>query len=312
MSRAAPAAGVDLAGPAAGRPRLDLAGARRAAPAATFLLPFLAVYLAFLLYPLGRGLWISLHDWELIGGSLGWVGLGNYRELADDPMLWTTLGNTLRFVALAVPATTLLALALALALVRPGPFYAALRAVFFFSSVLSVTIVTLVWQIFLSPDRGLVGSVFESLGLRPIGFLSEVAWAMPAIVLTSVWWGIGLPMMIFIAGLQQIPRELYEAARLDRAPRWKVLWCITLPALKRTTVLVLVTQIVIHFQVFGQPLLMTRGGPADSTRSLVQYIYESGFRDWRLGYGSAVAMVLFLFMFAASMLQLLLMREERR
>lgn len=292
--------------------RGGLGRAARALPAASFLLPFLGVYLAFLLYPLARGVWISLHDWELIGGSLGFAGLANYRELWSDPMLWTTLGNTLRFVALAVPATTLLALLLALALAREGVFFAALRAVFFFSSVLSVTIVTLVWQIFLSPDRGLVADVLTGLGLRPVGFLSEVAWAMPAIVATSVWWGIGLPMMIFIAGLQQVPRELYEAARLDRAPRWKVLWFITLPALRRTTVLVLVTQIVIHFQVFGQPLLMTRGGPADTTRSLVQYIYESGFRDWRLGYASAVAMVLFAFMFAASMLQLLLIREERR
>lgn len=274
-----------------------------------FLAPFLLLYLVLLIYPLGKGIWISLYDWDLLSARHSYVGFANYANLWNDDLFWTCLRNTLVFVALTVPSMTALALALALAVNRPGWLRGTLRGVFFATSVFSVSVVTLVWQMVLNGDRGLLAHLFTSLGLKPIGFLSDVVLAMPSLTVTTLWWSIGLPMALFLASLQQIPPELFEAAELDHATRWKILRRITLPAIQRTTVLVLVLQLVAQFQMFGQSDLMTKGGPADSTRSLVQYIYETGFRDWQIGYAAAIAAVLFCIMLGLSMLQLWLGRE---
>lgn len=275
-----------------------------------FLAPFLLIYLVFLVYPLFKGFWISLHDWELVGDYRQYIGFLNYEDLWYDPLFWRTARNTIIFVALTVPSMTAIALLLALAVNGRTRIHGTLRGIFFASSVFSVTVVTLIWQMVLNGDRGLVAHLLRSIGLAPINFLGDPFWAMPSMVVATLWWGVGLPMALFLAGLQQIPDELYEAAELDNASRWTVLRKITLPAIRRTTVLVIVLQIVLQFQVFGQALLMTQGGPADRTRTLVQYIYESGFRDWQIGYASAMAMLLFVLMFFVSMLQLYIGRKE--
>ncbi|KQS79530.1 ABC transporter permease [Rhizobium sp. Leaf384] len=275
-----------------------------------FLLPFLAVYLVFLVYPLFSGFWISLHDWELVGNFREYIGFQNYRDLWADVLFWKTIRNTALFASITVPCMTALALALALAVRRPGRLYAVLRGVFFASSVFSVSVVTLVWRMVLDGDRGLLANLFRSVGIRPIGFLGEPFWAMPSLAVATLWWGVGLPMALFIAALNQIPQDIYEAAELDFASRWKVLRRITLPGIKRTFVLVLVLQIVLQFQMFGQAQLMTKGGPADQTRTIVQYIYDTGFRDWQIGYASAMAVVLFVLMFSISMVQLWLGSKE--
>ena len=275
-----------------------------------FLAPFLVVYLVFLIYPLLKGFWISLHDWELVGDYREYIGFLNYADLWHDQLFWKVTGNTILFVVLTVPTMTALALLLALAVHRPLKINGVLRGVFFASTVFSVSVVTLVWQMVLNGDRGLIAHLFRSLGMEPIQFLSDTFWAMPSLAIATLWWGVGLPMALFLASLGQIPKELYEAADLDSASRWTVLRRITLPAIKRTTVLVLVLQIVAQFQMIGQSQLMTRGGPADRTRSLVQYIYETGFRDWQIGYAAAMAVLLFILMFSFSMLQLWLGRQE--
>ena len=275
-----------------------------------FLAPFLGFYAVFLIYPFGLGLWMSLHDWEIVGNYRQYIGGLNYQELWEDPYFWEALKRTLQFAAMTAPAATLLGLTLALALNRPLRIYGALRAIFFASSIFSVTVVTLVWSMVLNPDRGLIANGLRTVGLEPIAFLADKDWAMPALMVTSLWWCAGFPMALFLAGLQQIPPEVYEAARLDNASRWTVLRHITLPALARTTLLVVVLQTIMHLQVFGQPLLMTRGGPANSTRPLVQLIYETSFRDWRSGYASAVSMVLFALMFGVALLQFRLSRQE--
>ncbi|MFY0529696.1 carbohydrate ABC transporter permease [Archangium gephyra] len=277
-----------------------------------FLAPFLGFYAVFLVYPFGLGLWMSLHDWEIVGDYRQFIGWLNYQELWDDPYFWEAFKRTLQFAVMAAPAATVLGLALALALNKPLRLYGALRAIFFASSIFSVTVVTLVWTMVLNPDQGLIANVLRSVGLEPIAFLADRNWAMPALVVTTLWWSAGLPMALFLAGLQQIPPEVYEAARLDNASRWAVLRHITLPALARTTLLVVVLQTIMHLQVFGQPLLMTRGGPSNSTRPLVQLIYETSFRDWRSGYASAVSMVLFSLMFCVALLQLRLSRQEEK
>ena len=276
-----------------------------------FLAPFAILYLVFLIYPLGKGVWISLHDWELVGGARpSFVGLDNYRSLLSDPLFWKAVRNTALFVVLTVPTMTALALGLALGVSRPTRLHGALRGVFFASSVFSVSVVTLIWQMVLNGDRGLLAHLFQDLGLRPIAFLSDAFWAMPSLVLATLWWGVGLPLALFLASLQQIPPELYEAAELDHASRWTVLRRITLPAIRRTMLLVVVLQLVAQFQMFGQSELMTKGGPADSTLSIVQYIYQTGFRDWQIGSAAAMAVVLFCLMVAFSMLQLWLGRTE--
>jgi multiple sugar transport system permease protein len=277
-----------------------------------FLAPFLGFYAIFLVYPFGLGVWMSLHDWEIVGDYRQFIGWLNYQELWDDPYFWEAFKRTLQFAAMAAPAATVLGLALALALNKPLRLYGALRAIFFASSIFSVTVVTLVWTMVLNPDQGLIANALRTVGLEPIAFLADRDWAMPALVVTTLWWSAGLPMALFLAGLQQIPPEVYEAARLDNASRWSVLRHITLPALTRTTLLVVVLQTIMHLQVFGQPLLMTRGGPSNSTRPLVQLIYETSFRDWRSGYASAVSMVLFSLMFCVALLQLRLSRQEEK
>lgn len=301
-----PAATPPLA-PAAPAPRRRSGDALAAA---LFLLPFLATYAVFLLYPLGRGIWLSLRDWDLMAGDYGYVGLLNYQDLWADDVFWRATRNTLVFVAATVPLMTLLALLLALAVHGGGRVRAVCRSIFFLSSVFSVTVVTLVWQMVLAPDRGLVAPVMGFFGLGPVNFLGSATWAMPSIVVTTLWWGVGLPMALFLAALSQIPREIHEAAELDHAGRWTRLWRITLPAIRPTIVLVLVLQIVGQFQIFGQAQLMTQGGPAGSTRTLVQYIYDTAFRDWLVGYGSAIAVALFALMLVFSMLQLWLGRRD--
>jgi multiple sugar transport system permease protein len=276
-----------------------------------FLAPFLLIYCVFMVYPLFKGFWISLHDWELVGTYREYIGFLNYEDLWHDSMFWKAVGNTLRFVAATVPLMTVLALLLALAVSKRTRIHAVLRGVFFGTSVFSVSVVTFIWQMMLNGERGMLAHAFVAMGLAPIDFLRDSFWAMPSLVVSTLWWGVGLPLALFVAALQQIPEEIYEAAELDHASRWTVLWQITLPSIRRTIVLVLVLQIVAHFQIFGQPLLLTRGGPADSTRSIVQLIYDTGFRDWQIGYAAAMAMILFAIMFVVSMIQLFLGREER-
>jgi multiple sugar transport system permease protein len=303
MTLAAPAAAPAVRS----RPAPRRAGALEAY---LFLAPFLAVYAVFLVYPLAKGLWISLHDWELVGGFRTYIGILNYIDLWDDPMFWRTVRNTVAFVALTVPAMTVLALALALAVSGGTRLHGFFRGVFFASSVFSVSVVTLIWQMVLNGENGLLAHGFRAIGLDPVNVLGDRTWALPGLVVTTLWWGVGLPMALFIAALQQIPRDLYEAAELDHASRWAVLTRITLPAIRRTVLLVVVLEIVRQFQVFGQALLMTQGGPADSTRTMVQYVYETGFRDWQIGYASAMAMVLFVIMAGTSLVQFAIAGRE--
>ena len=201
---------------------------------------------------------------------------------------------------------TIVALLLALALNKPGRFYSVLRSMFFATSVLSVTVVTLVWTMVLRAENGLINNMFESLGLPQVGFLSTEGLAMVSLSVATVWWVIGFPLMLFLAGLQQIPKDIYEAAKLDDSGFFRTLYYITLPGLRRMMAFVVITQTISHFQLFGQSVLMTQGGPAGSTRSIVQFIYEMGFQSWQLGYASAASMVLLGVMFVASLIQFLM------
>lgn len=268
-----------------------------------FILPFLVVYLLLLVVPLFKGIWISLQELDMLSQTAEFVGLKNYRELWEDDIFRGAVRNTFYFVLMATPVFVALGLALALALNRPGRTGAALRAIFFGSSVLSVTIVTLVWKLVLMPHHGLVANITKPLGLPSFSLLTSEAWALPVIAGVTVWWIIGLPMMLFLAALQQIPHELYEAAELDNASRWRTLTSITLPAIRRTVALVAIIEVILQFQLFGQAHLMTQGGPNNSSRPIVQFIYEAGFQHWTLGYAAAASQVLFGIMLIAMAVQ---------
>jgi multiple sugar transport system permease protein len=257
-----------------------------------FVLPFLAAYVVILIYPLLRGMALSVQRVDLFGGGT-FVGLDNYARLFADDTFVRSILNTFLLALMIVPLLTIVALGLALALNRATRGAAIFRGVFFSSSVLSVTIVTLIWRFVLAPDAGLLGETAQAVGAEPIPFLSHPTWSLWALAIATIWWSIGLPMMLFLAGLQQIPGDVYEAAALDRASRWATLRRVTLPALKRTVVLVIMLQTAAQLQIFGQAQLLTGGGPGGATRTMVLFMFEAAFGRWELGYATAAAEVLF-------------------
>jgi multiple sugar transport system permease protein len=257
-----------------------------------------------------RGMWISLQQYDMFDQTTTFAGLVNFKRLLADAIFLGAVRNTFVFVLMTVPTFVVIGLALALALNREGRTGATLRSVFFGASVLSVTIVTIVWKMMYLPGVGLISNFLSLFGIAPIPFLTSQSLALPAVATTTVWWIIGLPMMLFLAALQQIPGELYEAAALDSAGRWRTLWSITLPSITRTLVVVVIYEIVAQFQLFGQALLLTRGGPNNMSRPIVLFIYETGFRDWNLGYAAAASEVLFLLMAIAAMAQYVASRRR--
>ncbi len=267
-----------------------------------FVGPFLLVYAAILIVPLLMGIYISLNNADLFGRR-EWIGLANYVEALGDPVLHQAFGNTLLLTLLIVPPLTVIALLLALALNRTGRFAAVLRGVFFSSLVLSVTIVTLIWRFILTPDAGLVAVGLEALGRPPIPFLSDATYVIPALAVTTLWWSLGFPIMLFLAGLQQVPGDIYEAAALDRASRWTVFRRITLPSIRRTLLLVVMLQTAAQLQIFGQAQLLTGGGPGGASRTIVLYIFEVSFGRWELGYATAIAELLFGLILTVTLLQ---------
>ncbi len=270
-----------------------------------FLLPYLLVYSVFLVYPVFRGIYISLHRWDLLSGPRGFVGFSNYtRMFTRDDLFWTSTVHTIQFVVISTPILLLLGLVLAVALNRRLPGMGAFRTMFFAPYVLSISVVTLVWFMLLNPNRGILASFLSYFGIEPIAWLTTPNLAMIGIIATTVWWTLGFNIVMILAGLQDIPSEVYEAAKIDGANGWMLFWRFTVPLLQRTLVLVTILQIIASFQIFGQVFLMTRGGPANSTRVLVQHIYEQGFRSFRLGYASAMSMFLFAIMLAISLVQL--------
>lgn len=267
-----------------------------------FVAPYLLLYAIILIFPLLRGVWLSLNQVDLFGAG-HFVGAGNYLRLADDPIFLTSLINTFEVTLMIVPALTVIALLLAIALNRGTRGAAVLRGIFFSSAVLSVTIVTLIWRFVLAPDAGLLGDLWTALGWQPLPFLSDEHLALPALAITTIWWSVGFPMLLFLAGLQQIPEDMYEAAALDNASRWTIFRKITLPALNRTLLLVVMLQTAAQLQMFGQSQLLTAGGPSGASRTAVLFLFETAFGRWELGYASAAAEVLFLIILAVTLTQ---------
>ncbi|WP_292233943.1 carbohydrate ABC transporter permease [Mesorhizobium sp.] len=274
-----------------------------------FVAPFLFFFTTLLLVPLLWGMWLSFHKADTFSSG-NFVGLGNYIRLFHDKVFLQSVWNTFYFVLLTVPTLALIGLFLALCLNRRTRTAAVLRTLFFSSSVLSVTIVTLIWRIVFIPNVGLLSTIYGWFGATAPAFISDPSLAMIGIAIATVWWCIGLPMMLFLSALQQIPQDIYEAAALDNANRWQTLRSITLPSIKRTFILVVIVQIVLQFQLFGQAWLMTRGGPNNLTKPIVLYIYDTAFRRWDLGMGAAASEILFILILIAAMAQYLVTRNK--
>ncbi|TNB47675.1 sugar ABC transporter permease [Martelella lutilitoris] len=276
---------------------------------ALFIAPYMVFFVTLLVLPMLWNIWLSLHRADAF--SIGrFIGLGNYDRLLNDAIFLKAVWNTFYFVLLSVPPLALIGLGLALALNRQTKTAAALRTFYFSSSVLSVTIVTLIWRIVFIGQFGLLATIYGWFGATPPAFLSDPDLVMIGIAIATVWWCIGLPMMLYLSALQQIPKEIYEAAALDNAGRWRTLRYITLPSIKRTVILVVIIQIVMQFQLFGQAKLMTNGGPNNESLPMVLYIYQMAFTRWDIGLGAAASEVLFVLILIAAMVQFMVSRKK--
>ena len=276
-----------------------------------FVLPYLVLFCTFLVYPVLSGLKLSMFRWELLSASPAkFIGLGNYREAVADPMFWKALGVTFRMMLIITPLTVLLALSLALGLnsikKKRQTFY---RAALFIPGMLTVSVVGILWRWFYNPEFGVFNAMLAPTGFRP-PWLGHPLWATIAIVIMTLWWTTGGPMVTLLAGLQGVPDHYIEAAQLDGANAWQRTWCIVLPQLRPVLLFVMVMNIIGTFQIFGQTFLVTKGGPEYSTRTLVQYIYDTAFNNYRMGYAAAMSWLLFAVIGTFSMVQFRLMREK--
>jgi multiple sugar transport system permease protein len=276
--------------------------------------PALTVIAVFFFVPVIAALLLSLTDFDIYAladlGNLRFVALGNYLQLVQTPLFWRALGNTLYFTVVGVPLSIGVSLGAALLLnsklARWRPFF---RTLLFAPVVTTLVAVAIIWRYLLHARYGLINYALGELGVQPVDWLGDPRWAMPAIIVFAVWKSFGYNMVIFVAGLQTIPPELYEAASLDGANAWQRFRHVTLPMLGPTLLLVSILTVAGYFQLFAEPYVMTQGGPAQRTLSVLYFMYEEGFKWWNLGTASAVAFVLFLMMFAVTMLQ---MRIARR
>jgi multiple sugar transport system permease protein len=282
-------------------------------PAFGFLAPALAPILVFFFLPVGASLLLSFTDFDIYAlgdpGRLRFVGLDNYVRLSRDPLFWTALKNTLYFVAVGGPLSVAVSLGAALLVNhRLTRFKGLFRSLLFLPVVTTLVAVAVVWRYLYHPRYGFLNYLLGLAGLGPVDWLGDPAYAMPAIILMAVWKNFGFNMIIFIAGLQSIPRRLYEAAEIDGAGTWAQFVHITLPLLAPTFLFVTVITMIGYFQLFAEPYVMTQGGPADSTLSVALLMFQEGFRWWNLGYAAAVAFVLFLIILAGTLVQLWLRR----
>lgn len=276
-----------------------------------FLLPYLTLFAVFLLLPLGYGLWLSFMRYEMLSPEPPtFIGLANYREAFADERFWKALWATARFVGMTSPLTILVALSLALAIsTLPDRRQDVYRLMVFLPTMITITVAGLVWRWLYNTEFGLLNAILDNFGFKA-PWLTKPAWAMPSLVFMTIWWTVGGPLVILLAGIRQIPDAYYEAAALDGATGWRSTWFITLPVLKPVLLLAVVLNVIGAFQVFGQPFIMTQGGPERSTLVLVMYIYETAFNNYRLGYGAAMSWLLFLVIAVFSVIQFRLMREK--
>ncbi len=275
-----------------------------------YLMPVIIILVVFHVFPIFMSLGVSFFEWDLIGDA-NYVGIGNYTRLFDDPMFWKSIWNTIYYAALSIPLTILLSMGIAILLNNPIKGLGFYRTAYFIPVVTSINAVAIVWNFIYHPDFGLLNKILGIFGISPIAWLQDPNWAMPAIILMSVWKGLGNNIIIFLTGLQNIPKHLYEAARIDGANRWQQFIHITWPLLSPTTFFIFTMSVIGSFQVFSQVYMMTpRGGPLKSTMVVVYYLYRKAFDQFEFGYALAMAFVLFLIIFACTLFNKLYVEKK--
>ena len=282
-----------------------------------FVAPALAVLGLFFFVPVLAALAMSVTDFDLYAlrdlDNLRFVGLANYATLLTEPLFWKSLGNTLYFVVVGVPLSIAVSLGAALLVnAKAARFKGLFRTLFFAPVVATLVAVAVVWRYIFHTRYGFLNYALDTVGIGPIDWMGNPHWAMPAIIVLAVWKNFGYNMIIFLAALQSIPEDLYEAARIDGASPWQLFRHITLPSLQPVLLLVALLTMTGYFQLFAEPYVMTEGGPLQSTLSVLYFMYEEGFKWWNLGRSSAVAFLLFVLMFAVTVVQLRLGRAGLR
>ena len=280
-----------------------------------FLAPAISAIFIFFFLPVLAALIISFTDFDIytLGdwSTLRFVGLKNYIKLFDDPLFWQALQNTFYYVVAAAPLSIAISLGAALLLNSKLIKYKGIfRLSYFMPVVTTLVAVAIVWRFIYHPKFGILNYFLSFIGINPIDWLGDPVWAMPSIILMSVWKNFGYNMIIFIAGLQNIPEELYEAADIEGANGWHKFKSITFPMLAPTTLFVTLITMIGFFQVFAEPYVMTQGGPLNKTLTIVQYMYQEGFRWWNMGYSSSIAFVLFFIIFIGTMIQLKIQKNK--
>ncbi len=282
-------------------------------PAAGFLAPFAILYLLFIIGPAVYGLIMSFFDTSLVRPGLGsFAGFGNYAEALQSADFWHSLWHTLWFTILTTPPLIVLAFVLALLADRAKHGRWFYRLAFFMPYILPSAVVALVWIFIYTPELGLAQVALAKIGITAPSWLGSPNWAMPSLAITTLWWTIGFNFILFLAGLQDIPRDLYEASSMDGAGPWQQMRSITIPLLGRTTTLVAVLQIIASLKVFDQMYIMTSGGPNFATRSILELIYDEGFTNFRTGYAASMSMLFFLVVLAVSAIWFTIVRRQEK
>jgi multiple sugar transport system permease protein len=285
---------------------------RRERSAYLFLAPGLLLFSVFTVFALGFAFYLTFHEWNIVEPDKPFVGLQNYRDMVADPDYRNSVLNTAYFTGGSVPLTMVIGLGLALLLNQRLPGRGLLRTMYFLPAVTPFVVLSIIWKWLYNGDFGLFNYYLLKLHVidKPLLFLSDKHLAMPSIIAMTVWSGVGFSMVVYLSGLQGIPAELYDAARVDGAGAWARLRYVTVPLLAPTTLFLLVMGIIGSFQVFTQIFVMTSGGPVNRTTTVVYYIYQSAFQNYEMGYASTLAFGLFALLFVFTLLQLRLYRRD--
>ena len=274
-----------------------------------FLLPSIILYLTVRLVPFLSTVGLSFTDWRLIG-SPRFIGLKNFVDMFNYPVFWKALQNTFQYALYVVPPSIILGLLVAVLVNRDLPGIKVFRALYFLPYVTSVVFIAIVWKWIFAADWGLLNDLLQKVGLPRVQWLSSPRLAMLSVAIVAIWQNVSFNMLVFLAGLQGIARDVYEAAMIDGTSKLQSFVYITIPLLRPTALFAAIITTINSFQVFDLTYVMTQGGPLDSTYTLVYYLYDYGFRYLEMGHASAVAMVLFLLIFALSVLQRRLLAEK--
>lgn len=277
--------------------------------AIAFLAPFLIPLLVFYIWPLLRGAYISLHSWTILGMEK-YVGFNNYTKILTNSDFYKYLWNSLYFVILVVPIIISLGLLLALLIHRKIPFQTMFRSIYFLPYVLSVSVISFIWLRMFDSKHGLVNVILETLGLSSVHWLTSPNAAWWSIVIATVWWTVGFVMVLFLAGLQEISQELYEAADIDGASSFHKFRFITLPGLSSVMKVQIFFQIIAGLKLFGQVQIMTNGGPGDTTNTIIRYIYVTGFKKDMFGLAAAQSTLFCIFMLLIAAVQYMVVNRK--